>query len=199
MGMDLSDLHALRHSYELHSCASSSHPNPARRLTTEQALSHTWLTSFVASTGYDLCGLLENFDPHARWRNTIGAARAMSRFAKGNGANNNTKDHRLALSSDDEDDKGSRRWSPSLRVTPKPDSKRQPQHLLPPSAMVARHRAGWRGLQRRCRHHHHPQCHFLMPSARPRLLMRPKRRGKGKQLPVHGPRRWHPSCAIRRG
>jgi len=49
-----------------------------------------------------LCGLRQNFDPQARSRNTIGVARAMSRFAKSNGANNNKKDH-LALSSDDED------------------------------------------------------------------------------------------------
>jgi calcium/calmodulin-dependent protein kinase I len=114
------------------------HPNPARRLTAEQALSHTWLTSFAAPTEHDLCGLRENFDPRARWRNAIGAARAMSRFAKGNGANNNKqKDQQLALSSDDEDDKdkGSRGGSPSSRVTPEPDSKRQQQqHLSPPSA-----------------------------------------------------------------
>jgi hypothetical protein len=57
----------------------------------------------------------------------IGAVWAMSRFAKGNGANNNKKDQQLALSSDDEDekDKGSRAGSPSLRVTLEPDSKRQ--------------------------------------------------------------------------
>ena len=77
------------------------HPNPARRLTAEQALSHTWLTSFEAPTEHDLCGLRENFDPRARWRNAIGAARAMSRFVRGNGANNNnTKDQQLALSLD---------------------------------------------------------------------------------------------------
>jgi calcium/calmodulin-dependent protein kinase I len=75
---------------------------------------------------YDLCGLRENFDPRAQWRNAIGAARAMSRFAKGNGANNNKKDQQLVLSSDDEDDKdkGDRGGSPSLRVAPEPDSKR---------------------------------------------------------------------------
>ena len=57
----------------------------------------------------------------------------MSRFfANGNGANNDKKDQ-LALSSDDEDDTGIRSGSPSSRVTPGPDSKRQQQHLSPPS------------------------------------------------------------------
>ena len=130
------------------------HPNPARRLTAEQALSHTWLTSFAAPTEHDLCGLRENFDPRARWRNAIGAARAMSRFAKGNGANHNKqKDEQLALSSDDEDDKDkkSRGGSPGLpssRVTPEPDSKRQQQqqHLLPPSADDRAPQGGLAGL-----------------------------------------------------
>ena len=62
----------------------------------------------------------------------------MSRFAKGNGANNNKQmDQQLTLSSDDEDDKdkASRGGSPSLRVTPEPDSKRQREYLSsPPSA-----------------------------------------------------------------
>jgi len=48
------------------------------------------LTNFAAPT--DLCNLRENFDPRARWRNAIGAARALSRFAEINGANNNKKD-----------------------------------------------------------------------------------------------------------
>lgn len=65
------------------------HPNRARRLTAEQVLSHTWITSFAAPTGYDYCGQRENFDPRARWRNVIGAAGAMLRFAKGNNANDN--------------------------------------------------------------------------------------------------------------
>jgi calcium/calmodulin-dependent protein kinase I len=126
------------------------HPNPARRLTAEQALSHTWLTSFAAPTEHDLCGLRENFDPRARWRNAIGAARAMSRFAKGNGANNDKQtNQQLALSSDDEDDKdkGSRGGSPSLRATPEPDSKRQQQqHLSPPSAGDRAPQGGLAGL-----------------------------------------------------
>jgi len=42
------------------------HPNPTRRFTAEQALSHTWLTSFAAPMGHDLCDLHKNFDPRAR-------------------------------------------------------------------------------------------------------------------------------------
>ena len=41
------------------------HPNPAHRLTAEQPLSHTWLTSFAAPTEHDPSGLRENFDPRA--------------------------------------------------------------------------------------------------------------------------------------
>jgi len=82
------------------------HPNPARRLTVERALSHAWLTSFAAPTEHDLCGLRKNFDPHARWRNAIGAARVLSSFAKSSGVNNDKK-VQLAFSSDNEDDNGS--------------------------------------------------------------------------------------------
>jgi len=109
-------------------------------------LSHTWLTSFAALTEHDLCGLHENFDPRARWRNAIGAARAMSRFAKGNGANNNNKKDQLVLSSDDEDDIKSRSGSPSSRATPEPDSKRQQQYLSPPSPDDRALRGGLVGL-----------------------------------------------------
>ena len=78
------------------------HPNPACQLTAEQALSHTRLTSFVAPMEHDLCSLHENFDPRGCWRNALGVVRAMSRFAKGNGTNNNNKkDHLLVLISDD--------------------------------------------------------------------------------------------------
>lgn len=48
-------------------------PNPTRRLTadSEQALSHTWFTSFAAPTEHDLCDLRKNFDPRAYWHNAI--------------------------------------------------------------------------------------------------------------------------------
>ena len=82
-------------------------PDLARRLTTKEALSHTWLTSFVVPAEDDLCGLLKNFDRRACWRNAIGTTRALSCFAKSNGANNNKKDQ-MALSTNDEDDNGNR-------------------------------------------------------------------------------------------
>ena len=144
MEMGLSDFRALHHSKELHPCPL--HPNPARLLTAEQALSHTWLTNFAAPTEHDLCGLRENFDPRARWRNATGAARAMSRFAKGNGANNDNKKDQLVLSSDEEDDIASRSRPPSSRATPEPDSKRQQQHLSPPSPDGRALRGGLAGL-----------------------------------------------------
>jgi len=55
-------------------------PDPARCPTAEQALAHTWLTSFAAPTEHDLPGLRENFDPRARWHSAISTARATSRF-----------------------------------------------------------------------------------------------------------------------
>jgi len=77
---------------------------------------------FAALTEHDPCGLCENFDLGARWRNVIGAVRALFRFAKSNGATNNKKDQ-LALSSDDEDEEGNGSSLPSLGATPDPDSK----------------------------------------------------------------------------
>ena len=109
-------------------------PDPARRLTAEQALAHTWLTSFAAPTEHDLSGLRENFDPRARWRSAISTARALSRFANHKGANHNND--KLAISSDEEDDGGGG-GSTSWRATPGSDTKKQPQsqqqHLSPPS------------------------------------------------------------------
>ncbi|KAH9021659.1 kinase-like domain-containing protein [Lactarius deliciosus] len=70
-------------------------PDPARRLTAEQALAHTWLTTYAPSTEHDLSGLRENFDPRARWRNAIGAARALSRLSN------------RSRSDDDDDEDGS--------------------------------------------------------------------------------------------
>ena len=63
-----------------------------------------------------------------------GATRALSRFAKSNGANN-MKNAQLALSSNDEHDDGGRSGSPSWRATPELDSKRQQQHLPPASLL----------------------------------------------------------------
>jgi len=103
--------------------------------------------SFAAPTEHDLCGLRENFDPCACWRNTIRGVQAMSRFAKGNGSDNNNKEDQLVLSSDDEDDIGSRSGSPSSRLTPEPDSKRQRQHLSPPSLDDRVLQGRLRGLQ----------------------------------------------------
>ena len=57
----------------------------------------------------------------------------MSRFAKGNGANKNNKRTSWYSALTDEDDIGSRSGSPSLRAMLEPDSKKQRQHLSPPS------------------------------------------------------------------
>jgi len=81
---------------------------------------------------HDLCGLCKNFDPCACWHNVIGAAQAMSCFAKGNGTNNNNKKDQLVLSSDDEDDITSQSRSLSSCMTLEPDSRRQPQQYLSP-------------------------------------------------------------------
>ena len=74
-------------------------PDPAKRLTAEQALMHPvstqspssgdtqlirppcpqWLTT-QASTEHDLTGLRDNFNPRARWRAAIAGARALHRF-----------------------------------------------------------------------------------------------------------------------
>ena len=82
-------------------------PDPARRLITKEALSHTWLTSFAVPNEDDLCGLLKNFDLCACWCYAIGTMWALSCFVKSNGANNNKKDQ-MALSTDDEDNNGNR-------------------------------------------------------------------------------------------
>jgi len=57
-------------------------PDPTQRLTASQVLTHTWLTRSAPTTDeqHDLSGLRENFDPRARWRHAIGAARAISRL-----------------------------------------------------------------------------------------------------------------------
>lgn len=55
-------------------------PDPADRLTAEQALQHPWLTTYDANREHDLTGLRENFNPRARWRAAIAGARALHRF-----------------------------------------------------------------------------------------------------------------------
>ena len=64
-------------------------------------------------------GLRENFDPRARWRKAISAARVLSRFGNHKGANKH-KD-KSVVSSDNEDDDGGG-GSTSRRTTPKTDN-----------------------------------------------------------------------------
>jgi calcium/calmodulin-dependent protein kinase I len=118
-------------------------PDPSRRLTAEQALTHSWVTSFAAPTEHDLSGLRENFDPRARWRNAISAARVLSRFGNHKGANNH-KD-KSVVSSDDEDDDGGG-GSTSWRATPKTDNNRPQQQLSPSSPSLPDDRVPRRGL-----------------------------------------------------
>jgi hypothetical protein len=64
-------------------------------------------------------GLREDFDPRARWRNAIGAARVLSQFGNHKGAN--THKDKPVVSSDNEDDDGGG-GSTSQRATPKTDN-----------------------------------------------------------------------------
>ena len=128
-------------------------PDPAGRLTAEQALAHPWLTTFDSPTEHDLSGLRENFDPRARWRNAIGAARILSRFSNNkNGAGAN-KDKFLI--SDDEDEDGENgSTKTSWRSTPDTKKTLQPQQQQrsspsPPSSpddLGAPRRQGLAGL-----------------------------------------------------
>jgi len=118
--------------------------------TAEQALAHTWLTSFAAPTEHDLSGLRENFDPRARWRSAISTARALSRFAHYKGANHHKDRSTISTDEEDDDSGGSTSW----RATPGSDTKRQPQsqeqqqqqHLSPPSPDDRAPRRGLAGL-----------------------------------------------------
>jgi len=121
-------------------------PDPSRRLTAEQALTHSWVTSFAAPTEHDLSGLRENFDSRARWRNAISAARVLSRFGNHKGANNH-KD-KSVVSSDDEDDDGgggstSRRATPKQTITDRNNSCRRRRRT------IVYRGAGWRDSWRR--------------------------------------------------
>ncbi len=75
-----------------------------------------------------MTGLRENFDPRARRRNAISAARVLSRFGNHKGTNKH-KD-KPVVSSDDEDDDGGD-GSTSQRATPKTDNNKQQQQLSP--------------------------------------------------------------------
>src|SRR6267142_5660622 len=124
--------------------------------TAEQALAHTWLTSFAAPTEHDLSGLRENFDPRARWRSAISMARVLSRFAHHKGANYHND--RLTIGTDEEDDDSG--GSTSWRASPGSDTKNQPQpqeqvqqqqqqqHLSLPSPDDRAPRRGLAGLAR---------------------------------------------------
>ena len=108
-------------------------PDPTHRLTAEQALAHPWLTTFDSPTEHDLTGLRENFDPRARWRNAIGAARILSRFSNNkNGAGAN-KDKFLI--SDDEDEDGENGTTrTSWRTTPDTKKVQRRSSPSPPSS-----------------------------------------------------------------
>lgn len=98
-------------------------PDPVRRLTAEQALAHPWLTTFDSPTEHDLSGLRENFDPRARWRSAIGAARILSRFSNNkNGAAAN-KDKFMISDDEDEDAENRTSW----RATPDTQKTQQQQ------------------------------------------------------------------------
>jgi len=149
MGMGLSDFRTLHHSKELHLCPSPSQPRTSAHR--RASLSHTWLMNFAAPTEHDLCDLREDFDPRARWRNAIGAARAMSCFAKGNGANDNNNNKRTSWYSALTMKTISRaKW---VTIVENPTPKDNGNTSLLHRQMIARCGAGWqdlwqRGLQR---------------------------------------------------
>ncbi|KAI0259297.1 kinase-like domain-containing protein [Gloeopeniophorella convolvens] len=78
-------------------------PDPAVRLTAPQALNHSWLTTHAPSVDHDLSGLRENFNPRARWRSAIGAARALSRFATASSSGRSASNVSTWSSSSDDD------------------------------------------------------------------------------------------------
>ena len=140
MGIHLTNF-GLRHTTAKGFIRALLNPDPSRRLTAEQALTHEWVTSFAAPTEHDLSSLRENFDPRARWRNAISAARVLSRFGNHKGANNH-KDKSVDSSDDEDDDGGG--GSTSWRATPKTD--RRQQQLSPSSPDDRVPRRGLAGL-----------------------------------------------------
>jgi calcium/calmodulin-dependent protein kinase I len=93
-------------------------------------LAHSWLTTHAPSTEHDLSGLRENFDPRARWRQAIGAARLASRLT--NGARNKTR----AESSDDESEDGAAAQWRQKTDTPKHLGVSSPDHHKPRSDLA---------------------------------------------------------------
>jgi len=62
-------------------------PDPAKRLTADEASKHIWVTTHEPSNEHDLSGLRDNFNPRARWKAAIAGARALHRFGSANSRN----------------------------------------------------------------------------------------------------------------
>ena len=92
-------------------------PDPTKRLTASEALSHPWLTSKAEPEQQqpDLSGLRENFDPRARWRNAIGAARAISRL----GLVQRSRSKLMSSEEEDEDDDDDGEGANTTHLSPK--------------------------------------------------------------------------------
>ena len=92
-------------------------PDPTKRLTASEALSHPWLTSKAEPEQQqpDLSGLRENFDPRARWRNAIGAARAISRL----GLVQRSRSKLMSSEEEDEDEDDDEENANTTHLSPK--------------------------------------------------------------------------------
>ena len=91
-------------------------PDPTKRLTASEALAHPWLTSTAEQQQHDLSGLRENFDPRARWRNAIGAARAISRL----GLVQRSRSKLISSEDEDDDDDDNQDANTTNRLSPRP-------------------------------------------------------------------------------
>ncbi|KAI0700400.1 kinase-like domain-containing protein [Cytidiella melzeri] len=82
------------------------HPDPARRLTAEEAMKHAWVTTHEPTDEHDLSGLRDNFNPRARWKAAIAGARALHRFGSRNSSKSSGgwKAVDSDVDDDDEDD-----------------------------------------------------------------------------------------------